>query len=191
MTEVDTGHPDLGKSQLMGPVAQLQQQSGGVDDTVSMHSTILGSSHLQWPDEAACEAFAQALARRGELREAFIELHGPLGAGKTTFVRHLLRALGATGRIKSPTYAVMEPYTLPDLQAWHFDLYRFNDPSEWEDAGLREILTGPGLKLVEWPDRAAGLLPVPDWRMELRPGDGDQREVMISAYTPRGAALLG
>lgn len=175
----------------MGPVAQLHQQCGGVDGTVLMHSTILGSSSLHWPDESACEAFARALARRSELHDAFIELHGPLGAGKTTFVRHLLRALGATGRIKSPTYAVMEPYTLPDLQAWHFDLYRFSDPREWEDAGLRDILTGPGLKLVEWPDRAAGLLPVPDWRMELRPGEDDQREVMITAYTPRGAALLG
>ncbi|MFN3417187.1 MAG: tRNA (adenosine(37)-N6)-threonylcarbamoyltransferase complex ATPase subunit type 1 TsaE [Caldimonas sp.] len=156
-----------------------------------MHSTILGSSSLHWPDESACEVFARALAQRRELRDAFIELHGPLGAGKTTFVRHLLRALGATGRIKSPTYAVMESYSLPDLQVWHFDLYRFSDPREWEDAGFREILTGPGLKLVEWPDRAAGLLPVPDWRMELAPRDGDQREVMITAYTPRGAALLG
>ena len=175
----------------MGPEPQLLQQGGGVDDTVLMHSTILGSSSCRWPDEAACEAFATSLARRAELRDAFIELHGPLGAGKTTFVRHLLRALGVTGRIKSPTYAVMEPYTLPTGEAWHFDLYRFSDPREWEDAGFRDILTGPGLKLVEWPDRASGLLPVPDWRMELQPRDDDQRDVMITAYTPRGAALLG
>ncbi len=74
------------------------------------------------------------------LRDAFIELHGPLGAGKTTFVRHLLHALGVAGRIKSPTYAVVEPYAVDGLAISHFDFYRFDDPREWEDAGFRDVL---------------------------------------------------
>jgi tRNA threonylcarbamoyladenosine biosynthesis protein TsaE len=106
------------------------------------------------------EALARALAPRPRWRDAFVALHGDLGAGKTTFVRHLLRALGIAGRIKSPTYAVVEPHEAPAaLPAWHFDFYRFNDPREWEDAGFRDIFDGPGLKLAEWPDNAAGLLP--------------------------------
>jgi tRNA threonylcarbamoyladenosine biosynthesis protein TsaE len=171
-----------------------------------MHPAILGTLTLHWPDEAACEAFARKLAAEPRIRNLFVELHGPLGAGKTTFVRHLLRALGATGRIKSPTYAVMEPYELPGLDAWHFDFYRFDDPREWEDAGFREVLTGPGLKLVEWPDKAGDLLPVPDLRAELVPqhwGLSEQvdamsdetmptapRAVTFKAYTPAGVALI-
>ena len=97
----------------------------------------------------------------------------------------------------------LEPYELPGLDAWHFDFYRFDDPREWEDAGFREVLTGPGLKLVEWPDKAGELLPVPDLRVELlpRPPARDiamteetlpsaPREVRLKAYTPAGAALL-
>ncbi len=95
---------------------------------------------LAWPDEAATAAYATQLAAaltRANLN-ACIALHGDLGAGKTTFVRHLLRALGVEGRIKSPTYAVVEPYTVNAGEVWHFDFYRFSDPREWEDAGFRE-----------------------------------------------------
>lgn len=145
---------------------------------------------MHWADEAACTATAQALAQRPALREAFIELHGTLGSGKTTFVRHLLQALGVQGRIKSPTYAVMESYELPDLAVSHFDFYRFKDPQEFEDAGFRDVFASPGLKLAEWPEQAAGLLPVPDLRMELTPLDGDQRRVIFDALTPRGLELL-
>ena len=90
----------------------------------------------------------------------FVTLEGDLGAGKTTFVRHLLQAMGVTGRIKSPTYAVVESYDMINL--WHFDFYRFNDPLEWEEAGFRDIFAGPGYKLAEWPQKAEGLLPEPD-----------------------------
>jgi tRNA threonylcarbamoyladenosine biosynthesis protein TsaE len=161
-----------------------------IDHLGLMHPSILGTRQLLWPDEAGCEAFARWLAARPEVRNAFIELRGALGAGKTTFVRHLLRALGATGRIKSPTYAVMEPYELPALHAWHFDFYRFGDPREWEDAGFRDVFTSPGLKLAEWPEHAGTLLPTPDLRMELQVTDDDQRHVMLTALTPAGAALL-
>jgi tRNA threonylcarbamoyladenosine biosynthesis protein TsaE len=152
--------------------------------------SILGTRSVHWADEAACTATAQVLAQRPALREAFIELHGTLGAGKTTFVRHLLRALGVQGRIKSPTYAVMESYELPGLFIWHFDFYRFKDPQEFEDAGFRDVFANPGLKLAEWPEQAAGLLPIPDLRMELIALDGDERRVTFDACTPRGLELL-
>ena len=120
----------------------------------------------------------------------FRSLDGPLGAGKTTFVRHLLRALGVTGRIKSPTYAVVEPYALPGLAISHFDFYRFDDPRELEDAGLRDLFAAPGLKLVEWPEKAAAALPVPDLQLALAPQDDDARQVTAHAFTPAGVALL-
>jgi tRNA threonylcarbamoyladenosine biosynthesis protein TsaE len=154
------------------------------------HQPILETRHLTWPDEAACIRYAQALATHPALRDAYVELQGPLGAGKTTFVRHLLRALGVQGRIKSPTYAVIEPYALPGLEVSHFDFYRFDDAREWEDAGLRDLFAAPGLKLAEWPDKAAPMLPTPDLRLWLDPVDDDRREVRVDALTPRGVELL-
>ena len=108
---------------------------------------------------------------------------------------HLLHALGVAGRIKSPSYAVVEPYDLPSGgsgsdPAWHFDFYRFGDEHEWQDAGLRDIFAGPGLKLVEWPQNAGETLPVPDLRVELEPLAEDRRAVTMSAYTERGLELL-
>jgi len=134
--------------------------------------------------------FAEALAEQPTLRHAFIELHGELGAGKTTLVRHLLRALGVQGRVKSPTYAVVEPYELPGLNIWHFDFYRFSDPREWEDAGFRDIFASPGLKLAEWPEKAAGFLPRADLTLHLEAMDDDARQVTLSAQTATGMALL-
>jgi len=130
------------------------------------------------------------LASRPALRNAFIELRGDLGAGKTTLVRHLLRALGVQGRIKSPTYAVVESYELPGLAVWHFDFYRFNDPQEWEDAGFRDIFASPGLKLAEWPDKAAGHLPLADLVVQLAMLDDTARQVTLTAQTPNGLALI-
>ncbi|MDG0834483.1 tRNA (adenosine(37)-N6)-threonylcarbamoyltransferase complex ATPase subunit type 1 TsaE [Pelomonas saccharophila] len=131
---------------------------------------------MLWPDEAAAQASAQRLAAALlPAPDALIELHGPLGAGKTTFTRLLLRALGVEGRIKSPSYAVMETYELPSGAgtASHFDFYRFGDPREWEDAGFRDIFAAPGLKLCEWPEKAAGQLPPADLQLfiELMPDD--------------------
>jgi len=157
---------------------------------LTAHAPILETRTLHWPDEAACAAFAASLARRPALADAYIELHGPLGAGKTTFVRHLLRALGVAGRIKSPTYAVLEPYALPGLAISHFDFYRFDDPREWADAGFRELFAAPGLKLAEWPERAAGMLPPPDLCLTIEPLEGDLRRVRVEAGTVRGMELL-
>ena len=142
---------------------------------------------LLWADEAATEAFAARLARQPGITHAFIALHGDLGAGKTTLVRHLLRALGVEGRVKSPTYAVVEPYELPNLNIWHFDFYRFGDAREWEDAGFRDIFASPGLKLAEWPEKAAQVLPVIDLDITLADG---ARQVTLVANTPAGAGLL-
>ena len=145
---------------------------------------------LTWPDEAATQAFAQHLATRPALGHAMLELRGDLGAGKTTFARHLLEAMGVSGRIKSPTYAVVEPYTLNDLHVWHFDFYRFNDPNEWEEAGFREIFASPGLKLVEWPEKAGEYLPQADLLIAIDVLADDTRSVVLSAFTPTGEALL-
>jgi tRNA threonylcarbamoyladenosine biosynthesis protein TsaE len=157
-------------------------------------TSILETSSAHWPDEAACAASAGALARHAGLTEAFIELHGPLGAGKTTFVRHLLHALGVQGRVKSPTYALMESYEIErdggTLPIWHFDFYRFDDPQEWEDAGFRDMFASRGLKLVEWPEKADGLLPTADLRIFIEPADNEQRTVSFNAHTARGVALL-
>ena len=145
---------------------------------------------LQWPDESATQSFAQRLARQPELADAFITLHGDLGAGKTTLARHLLQALGVSGRIKSPTYAIVESYELPARAIWHCDFYRFNDPQEWEDAGFRDIFASPGLKLAEWPQKAEGLLPAADLDIAIRAESESARQVTLSSHTPRGAALL-
>ena len=147
-----------------------------------------------WPDESATQHFAAGLAAQPALRNAFIELRGDLGAGKTTLVRHLLRALGVAGRIKSPTYAVVETYELADLPVWHFDFYRFSDPQEWEDAGFRDIFASQGLKLVEWPDKAAGYLPLADLVLQLAlpldlPNEA-ARQITLTAQTPVGLALI-
>lgn len=145
---------------------------------------------LVWPDEVATQLFATTLAAQPALRRAFVELHGDLGAGKTTLVRHLLHALGVQGRVKSPTYAVVEPYELPGLNVWHFDFYRFNDPREWEDAGFRDIFASAGLKLAEWPEKAAGFLPRADLVIHLEAMEETSRQATLTAQTDTGRALL-
>jgi tRNA threonylcarbamoyladenosine biosynthesis protein TsaE len=159
---------------------------------------ILESQFEAWGNEAACTASAVRLAACPQVHQATIELQGDLGAGKTTFVRNLLRALGIQGTIKSPTYALMESYELPASSSQpspgghvaHFDFYRFNDPQEWEDAGFRDIFAAPGLKLVEWPDKARELLPTPDLQLTLQPLADDRRTVRWDALTPLGLQLL-
>ena len=155
---------------------------------------------MVWLDEAATRSFAQALARQPALRSALIELHGDLGAGKTTFVRHLLASLGVQGRVKSPTYAVVEHYTTgasglesshnPEFAIWHFDFYRFNDAREWEEAGFRDIFARSGLKLVEWPEKAGDYLPVPDLVVAIDMLLDESRSIILTAYSPTGAELL-
>ena len=168
-----------------------------------------------WRDDVATQIFAQSLAASPHIRNAFIALHGELGAGKTTFVRHLLRALGVPGRIKSPTYAVVEPYEVAGLSQlgqlgqlgeaveaveavegqgsfniWHFDFYRFSDPREWADAGFRDLFASPGLKLAEWPQNVAAQLPVADLALHLMVLPDESRGVSVTAHSATGLALL-
>ena len=164
--------------------------------TSSFHVTILETRTVAWPDEVACAASARRVAARPGLDQALLTLHGSLGAGKTTFTRHLLHALGVSGAIKSPTYALVEAYQVParagkaGFPVSHFDFYRFQDPHEWEDAGLRELFAAPGLKLVEWPEMAAGLLPPADLAITITPGIGELRNTRFDALSLQGRALL-
>ena len=137
---------------------------------------------------AAMEALGEWLApllRPGTV----IFLRGELGAGKTTLVRGLLRAVGHTGSVKSPTYTLVEPYALAGLQIFHFDLYRLKDPEELEFLGMRDYLEGQGVCLVEWPERGAGMLPGPDIDIlieSLQQG----RRVRVTAHTDIGRQRL-
>ncbi len=151
---------------------------------------------IAWATEADTQAFAASLARRLRGSHALIQLHGDLGAGKTTLARHVLQALGVQGRVKSPTYAVVEPYTVNDAVSgaahniWHCDFYRFNNPDEWEEAGFRDIFASPGLKLVEWPEKAGNHLPAADLDIHIEMQADETRIVTLSARTGMGEALL-
>ena len=140
-------------------------------------------------DEDAMVALGQRIAQV-TAGAGLIFLEGDLGAGKTTLVRHLLRALGVQGRIKSPTYAVVEPHETAQLAIWHFDFYRFDDPREWEDAGFRDIFASPGLKLAEWPEKAAALTPPADLAIHIEAMDETERQVTLRAGTATGRSLL-
>ena len=156
---------------------------------VVKHPLIVKS--IAWLDEAATQSFAQACADRTAIKHAVIELHGDLGAGKTTFARYLLTALGVEGRIKSPTYTVVETYTLADgASISHFDFYRFNDPLEWEEAGFRDLFASPGLKVIEWPEKAGEYLPPCDLKLVISMQPDETRLVDASAFSPLGAELL-
>lgn len=165
--------------------------------------------HLFWQTEDDTRQFAATLATRllaqPASSSAFITLEGDLGAGKTTFARHLLQAMGVTGRIKSPTYTVVESYdivrprtpntvkdTLNDsvITLWHFDFYRFNDPHEWIEAGFRDIFASPGWKLAEWPEKAAAELPIADIAILIVAEADESRRITVKAQTPIGQQLV-
>jgi len=121
-----------------------------------------------------------------------VTLHGDLGAGKTTVVRGALRALGWTGPVKSPTYTLVEHYPISRLYFYHFDFYRFADPSEWETAGLAEYFRDDAVCIVEWPERVAGFLPLAAIDIVLaHPGlGGSGRDLALSANTEAGERCL-
>ncbi|HXS03375.1 MAG TPA: tRNA (adenosine(37)-N6)-threonylcarbamoyltransferase complex ATPase subunit type 1 TsaE [Rhodanobacter sp.] len=140
------------------------------------------------PDEAATATLATRVAALLDDGLVFY-LHGPLGAGKTSFARALLTALGVGERVKSPTYSLMEGYMARERPAWHLDLYRIADPGELEWLGL-DALADPGaLVLVEWPERGTGALPAADIELRLDYAD-EGRQAQLCAFTPRGVRLL-
>jgi len=139
-------------------------------------------------DEAATLALGKQLAPALEAG-LFVALSGDLGSGKTTLTRGVLRGLGFEGKVKSPTYTLVELYNLSRLDLYHFDLYRFNDPQEWLDAGFSDYFEAHNLCLVEWPERALRLLPVPDLKISLGM-EGDGRRMRIAAGTEHGKRCL-
>lgn len=139
------------------------------------------------PDADATDALGANLAR-ARPSSAVMYLHGDLGAGKSTLARALLRALGVTGAIRSPTYTLVERYPLASgEEAWHLDLYRIAQPGELEFLGLDG--GEASLWLVEWPERGAGALPSPDLTVHLRI-QGDGRGANLEAHSPAGLAWL-
>ena len=139
-------------------------------------------------DEEGLRALAMALAS-GARDGGVVFLEGDLGAGKTTFARALLGALGVGERIKSPTYSLIESYRAGELDAHHLDLYRIADPGELEWLGLGDLFGGSPLVVVEWPERGGAALPKPDLVLRLDHA-GSRRELTAEARTPRGDGLL-
>ena len=134
---------------------------------------------LELADEAATleagRVFSQQL-HHGQT----VYMHGDLGAGKTTFVRGVLQGLGYMGKVKSPTYTLVEPYSFIKYDLYHFDLYRFNDEEEWELAGFREYFNAQSICFVEWPEKAKNCLPKPqvDIKLSLYAG-GRMLEIVV------------
>ena len=148
-----------------------------------MHALI-----LNLPDAEATEAAGRALAP-ALVPGTVITLAGDLGAGKTTLVRRVLRGLHIAGPIKSPTYTLVEPYTVSSLYLYHFDFYRLRDPDEWEAAGFREYFRDDAICLIEWPERAGPLLPVADLQITLEVVD-DGRRCTATVQSERAEACL-
>lgn len=143
---------------------------------------------LNLADEAATLSLGDRLSRTLRAGQS-IYLHGDLGAGKTTLVRGLLHGMGHVGKVKSPTYTLIEPYVISGLSLYHFDLYRFNDPEEWDAAGFRDYFNAATICLVEWPEKARELLPDPDIDIVLTPM-GEGRQVRLTANTASGEKTL-
>jgi len=147
------------------------------------------------PDELATENLARQLAPLLDGRAGVapaggrIHLSGELGAGKTAFTRALLRECGIKGRIKSPSYALLESYKVFNLYFYHFDFYRFSDPREWLDAGFRDLLRDDAVVLIEWPEKAEGLLSPPDLQISLDYA-GQGRDATLTAYSAKGQLWL-
>ena len=118
-----------------------------------------------------------------------IYLHGDLGAGKTTFVRGVLHGFGHIGKVKSPTYTLVESYSFTNFNIYHFDLYRFIDEEEWDAAGFREYFNPQSICMIEWPEKAEHILPEPDIHVQLSLYNSG-RKVQFSAGSDLGKQCL-
>lgn len=140
------------------------------------------------PDVTQHEAFA-ALCAAATPSGSIIYLDGDLGAGKTTFARGFLHALGHKGAVKSPTYTLVEPYEFNNLSVYHFDLYRLRDPEELEWLGLRDYQQGNFVWLVEWPSQGEPILPPADIIFQFKVA-GEGREISVQALSEKGQTIL-
>lgn len=148
---------------------------------VKLHQRVAGAAEMQ----QLGERFAAKL-NPGQR----VHFHGPLGAGKTTLIRGILRGLGHDGTVKSPTFTLVEPYALPGRSVYHFDFYRLRGAEELEFLGIRDYLQGQGICLIEWAERGADLLPPPDVDVYIEPVE-DERNVQWVSRTDSGNELLG
>ncbi|SMB29767.1 ATPase with strong ADP affinity [Sterolibacterium denitrificans] len=161
-----------------------------------MHDSDDSAYQLSLADEAATLALGATLAAalpaddpdQGRAR-LVIYLEGDLGAGKTTLVRGLLRALGFSGKVKSPTYTFVELYVISKLNLYHFDFYRFENAEEFLDGGFGEYFEQGAICLVEWPDKAAPYLPKADLRVQLAVVD-EGRQAALRAVSTEGRRCL-
>ncbi len=151
--------------------------------------SVAESLMIDLPDEAATMVLGASLAAKLAPGDV-IYLAGDLGAGKTTLTRGLLRALGWEGRVKSPTYALVELYVISTLNLYHFDFYRFRDPQEWHEAGFRDLFSAANICLVEWPEKAEGLLPSADLELTLIVTPQNTRQAKLKPHSPRGQTLM-
>lgn len=152
------------------------------------------SMSLFLPDQDSTENLAQALSAalldsNNGILSARIHLIGDLGAGKTCFTRAFLRSCGVKGRIKSPSYALLETYNVSSNNFYHLDFYRFSSESDWVDAGFRDILEQDSVVLIEWPDKAGDLLPKPDIDINLQYLESG-RQATLTSYSNKGNLWL-
>jgi tRNA threonylcarbamoyladenosine biosynthesis protein TsaE len=143
---------------------------------------------IRLDDAEATEVFGRRLAACQQ-PGMVVFLQGDLGAGKTTLVRGYLRGLGHLGPVKSPTYALIEPYETGQGNLYHLDLYRLADPEELEWIGLRDLFDGESVCLIEWPQRGEGMLPEPDVTIRLSV-EGQGRRLVLEVISPRGEQVV-
>jgi len=140
-------------------------------------------------DETATLALGRAIALLCPKHHFTIHLQGDLGAGKTTFSRGFLQGLGHNGKVKSPTYALVEPYTIKGRPVFHFDLYRVSDPEELDYLGLEDYFTDTSICLIEWPQQGKGILPAPDLLIQLN-YQQNSREATLQPFSETAKKIV-
>lgn len=166
VSQVGRGEADRAETEFPAILPNRVLKDGRLlERPIVNHATDL-SLDFRLPDEEATLMLGARLAQ--VLRPGLLVwLSGDLGAGKTTLVRGLLRKLHYVGRVKSPTFTLVEIYAFSSFNLYHFDLYRFVDPEEWEEAGFRDYFNDESVCLVEWPEKGRGILPEPDLLIRL------------------------
>lgn len=180
--EVDPAESDGRKPELQRPESDFLLDR--IERCTELHESL--SLHLKDESETAALGGKIAPILHPGLT---VYLEGQLGAGKTALARSILKAMGYAGKVKSPTYALVELYTISRLNLYHFDLYRFEDPAEWVDSGFREYFNPESICIVEWPEKGGAHLPGPDIRISLDI-EGDGRHVEIIATSEAGGQCL-